>query len=83
MTPDSVTNYSAALREQRTRIVRADRHRFALPHEPAPGYTRRRSRAQTAALLIGCLTLAIVASALDEMPAERVAAGVVDVEIGR
>lgn len=31
MTSDSATNYAAALAECRRRLVRADRHRFALP----------------------------------------------------
>ena len=52
MTSDSATNYSLAYSALRTRLVREDRHRFALPGEPEPGYTRRRARAQNAALTV-------------------------------
>lgn len=60
MTSDSATNFHLAIAEQRRRIVRADRHRFALPGEPPPGYTRRRARAQNIALVVAVAVLAAV-----------------------
>lgn len=65
MTFDSATNFAAAITEQRRRLVPADRHRFSLPHEPAPGYSRRRARAQNVALLVGVAVLAVVALAIN------------------
>lgn len=63
MTSDSAANYSLAYSELRRRLVRADRHRFALPGEPTPGYRARRARAQNAALLVAValLTAAVLA----------------------
>lgn len=65
MTSDSAGNYSLAYSALRTRLVRADRHRFALPGEPEPGFTRRRARAQNAALLAAAAILAAVVLAID------------------
>jgi len=61
---DSAGNYTFAYSALRTRLVREDRHRFALPHEPAPGYSRRRARAQYAALLVAGAVLAVVVMAI-------------------
>ena len=58
MTSDSATNYSLAYSALRTRLVREDRHRFALPGEPEPGYRARRARAQNVALLVAVAILA-------------------------
>jgi hypothetical protein len=60
MTPDSATNHTFAIAECRRRLVREDRHRFALPHEPEPGYTRRRARAQSLALGIAIAALTVI-----------------------
>lgn len=62
---DSATNFTLAITECRRRLVQADRHRFALPGEPQPGWSRRRARAQTAALLVGVLVCAVVVAMLD------------------
>lgn len=64
MTSDSATNYAAALAECRRRLVRADRHRFALPGEPAPGW-RRRARAQNAALAVAAAVLAAIVMVIE------------------
>lgn len=60
MTPDSATNHTLAIAECRQRLVRDDKHRFALPHEPQPGYQRRRARAQNVALVVAIIILAVV-----------------------
>lgn len=65
MTSDSAGNYSLAYSALRTRLVRDDRHRFALPGEPAPGYSRRRARAQDAALLVAVAVLAAIVLAIN------------------
>lgn len=65
MTADSATNHALAIAEQRQRLVRADKRRFALPHEPEPGYQRRRARAQNAALGFAIVVLAAVYLAIN------------------
>lgn len=65
MTPDSATNHTLAITECRRRLVRADRHRIAMPHEPAPGYSRRRARAQNVALLVAIALLGAVVLAIN------------------
>ena len=65
MTSDSAANYTLAYSALRTRLVREDRHRFALPGEPEPGYSRRRARAQDAALMVAGLILAAVVLAIN------------------
>jgi hypothetical protein len=62
---DSEANFNHAIAECRRRLVRDDRHRFALPHEPEPGYTRRRARAQTVALGIAIAALAVIFLAIN------------------
>jgi hypothetical protein len=64
VTPDSASNFNFAIAECRRLLVLADRHRFALPHEPSPGYRRRRARAQNVALLVGIAVLAVVYCAI-------------------
>lgn len=64
MTADSATNHAFAIAECRRRLVRDDRHRIAMPGEPLPGYTRRRARAQTVALVVACAVLAVVVLAI-------------------
>lgn len=62
---DAASNYTAAYAELRRRLVAADRHRFALPGEPEPGYSRRRARAQNAALLVAVALLAAAVLAIN------------------
>jgi len=65
MTSDSAANYTLAYSALRTRLVREDRHRFALPHEPEPGYRTRRARAQDAALLVAVAVLAAIVMVIE------------------
>ena len=62
---DSAANFNHAIAECRRRLVREDRHRFALPGEPEPGFTRRRARAQTVGLCVACVALALVYLAIN------------------
>jgi hypothetical protein len=64
MTHDSATNFQCAIAECRRLLVLNDRHRFALPHEPRPGYRSRRARAQNVALLAAVAVLAVVYCAI-------------------